>query len=89
MEIFFFFAEIIPKIPNPRVWSPPELSRTNTDDPAECVKKMINYAKDMELESVFDILTSRDEEFFKNNINDTDSTGRVSQHKILYLLKIF
>jgi len=66
-----------PEIPDPRVRTPPELSRVNTDDPAECVKQMLKAARDMELESVINILTSHDEEFFRNNINDTDSTGRV------------
>ncbi|XP_003244976.1 uncharacterized protein LOC100571906 isoform X2 [Acyrthosiphon pisum] len=68
--------EMTPEIPEPRVRTPPELSRVNTDDPAECVKQMLKAARNMELESVVNILTSHDEEFFRNNINDTDSTGR-------------
>lgn len=67
-----------PEIPRCRVRTPPELSRVNTDDPAECVKQMLKAARDMELDAVVNILTSHDEEFFRNNINDTDSTGRVS-----------
>ncbi|CAH1709900.1 uncharacterized protein LOC114124297 [Aphis gossypii] len=68
--------EMTPEIPDPRVRTPPELSRINTDDPAECVQQMLKAARDMELETVINILTSHDEEFFRNNINDTDSTGR-------------
>jgi len=60
------------------VQTPLELTRVNTDDPAECVKQMLKAAKDMELESVVNILTSHGQEFFRNNINETDSTGRVS-----------
>lgn len=67
-----------PAIPRCRVRFSPELSRVNTDDPAECVKQMLRAARDMELDAVVNILTSHDEEFFRNNINDTDSTGRVS-----------
>lgn len=76
-----------PEIPDPRVRTPPELVRVNTDDPIECVKQMLTAARDMELELVVKILTSHDEEFFKNNINEVDSTGRVSIQKILYLLE--
>lgn len=75
-----------PEVPDPRVRTPPELSRANTDDPAECVKQMLKAARDMELDSVVDILTSHDEEFFRNNINDTDSTGRVSPDGKLFQL---
>lgn len=75
-----------PEIPDPRVRTPPELARVNTDDPAECVKKMLKAARDMELETVVNILTSHDEEFFRNNINDTDSSGRVSRRSLNYVL---
>lgn len=67
-----------PEIPDPRVRTPPELVRINTDDPAECIMQMLKAARDMELDTVVNILTSHDEEFFRMNINDTDSTGRVS-----------
>lgn len=67
-----------PEIPDPRVPMPSELTRVNSYDPAECVKHMLKAARNMELDSVVNILTSHDEEFFRNNINDTDSTGRVS-----------
>lgn len=79
-------SEMTPEIPDPRVRTPPELARVNTDDPIECVKKMLTAARDMELESVVNILTSHDEDFFRNNINDTDSTGRVSARKIIFHL---
>lgn len=67
-----------PEIPDPRVRTPPELARVNTDEPAECIRQMLKASREMELESVVNILTSHEEEFFRNNINDTDSTGRVS-----------
>jgi len=67
-----------PEVPVLRVQMPLELIRVNTDDPAECVKQMLKAARNMELESVINILTSHDHEFFRNNINETDSTGRVS-----------
>lgn len=76
-----------PEIPDPRIRTPPELSRVNTDDPAECVKQMLKSARDMELDSVVNILTSHNEEFFKDNINDTDSTGRVSNHSKISISK--
>lgn len=74
-----------PEIPDPRVRTPPELVCLNTDDATACVKKMLIAAKDMELESVVNILTSHNEEFFRNNINDTDSTGRVSLIKKIFI----
>lgn len=67
-----------PEVPDHRVRTPHELTRVDTDDPSECVKQMLKAARDMELESVFNILTSHDQNFFRNNINETDSTGRVS-----------
>lgn len=67
-----------PEIPDPRVRTPPELARVNTDEPAECIRQMLKASREMELESVVNILTSHEEEFFRNYINDTDSTGRVS-----------
>ncbi|VVC32591.1 Ankyrin repeat-containing domain,Ankyrin repeat [Cinara cedri] len=69
-------VEMTPEIPDPRVRTPPELARVNTDEPIECVRQMLKAARDMELETVVNILTSHDEDFFRNNINDTDSTGR-------------
>ncbi|XP_025417093.1 uncharacterized protein LOC112688213 isoform X3 [Sipha flava] len=68
--------EMSPEIPDPRVRTPPELVRINIDDPAECIMQMLKAARDMELDTVVNILTSHDEEFFRMNINDTDSTGR-------------
>lgn len=76
-----------PEIPDPRARTPPELSRVDAGDPIECVKKMLTAARDMELESVVNILTSHDEDFFRNNINDTDQTGRVSARKIIFRLR--
>lgn len=80
-----------PEIPNSRVRTPQELTRVNTDDPAECVKQMLKAARDMDLETVVNILTRHDEEFFKNNINETDSTGRVSLNRkiFIYHLKVY
>lgn len=75
-----------PEIPDPRVRTPLELTRVNTDNPAECVKQMLKAAKNMELDTVVSVLTSHDEEFFRNNINDTDSTGRVSLHERTFVV---
>jgi len=81
MAVKLFFLEMTPEVPDIRVRTPLELFRVNTDDPAECVKEMLKAARDMELDSVVNILTSHDQEFFRNNINDTDSTGRVSLNR--------
>lgn len=80
-----------PEIPDSRVRTPPELARVNTNDPAECVMQMLKAARDMDLETIVNFLTSHDEEFFRNHINDTDFTGRVSLHRkiFIYYLKGF
>lgn len=75
-----------PEIPDPRVRAPSELTYVNTDDPAECVKQMLKAARNMELDTVVNVLTSHDEEFFRNNINDTDTTGRVSLNERTFVV---
>ncbi|XP_050542195.1 uncharacterized protein LOC126906018 isoform X2 [Daktulosphaira vitifoliae] len=69
-------ANMTPDVPDPRVRSPPKFGLVDTDDPAECIRNILKAARDMNLETVANTLASHDEEFFKNNINDTDSTGR-------------
>lgn len=67
-----------PDVPDPHVRSPPKLGLVDTVDPVECMRNILKAACDMDLETVANTLASHDEEFFKNNINYTDSTGRVS-----------